>query len=245
MPKKKSKHSKKPTAAAVSAIAATTASSDDILVKDPTQDSSDPTATATISYKVDSPPSDQVRVDDNTQAVDHTTHNNDSAGNSFTPKDHESHTDHTQEAWSSSLPEGNGKTPDHNDSSTTKDDLHYHEDQQLPIERAAPRQYEDDDDYEDGHARNDNEHSPLIRENSHDSNGYGSGEDSRERREVETRNDNEPTTWIEWSLKQGLHPRTWNRQTYIKFGLLVTLVTLVVLSLTVFRIQDHIKDILQ
>ena len=52
-------------------------------------------------------------------------------------------------------------------------------------------------------------------------------------------------TWMEWALKTGLHPRTWNRQTYFKAGLLVTLLTLIVLSFTVFRIQDHIKDVLR
>ncbi|KAI8595451.1 snare associated Golgi protein-domain-containing protein [Dissophora ornata] len=37
----------------------------------------------------------------------------------------------------------------------------------------------------------------------------------------------------------------WTCQTYIKAGLLATLLTLIILSFTVFRIQDHIKDILQ
>jgi hypothetical protein len=55
----------------------------------------------------------------------------------------------------------------------------------------------------------------------------------------------QPTTWTDWALENGLHPRTWNRQTYIKAGLLVTLVVLIILSFTVFRIQDHVKDVLK
>jgi hypothetical protein len=55
----------------------------------------------------------------------------------------------------------------------------------------------------------------------------------------------QPTTWGEWAMMNGLHPRTWSKQTYIKAGLLVTLLTLIILSFTVFRIQDHIKDILR
>jgi hypothetical protein len=51
--------------------------------------------------------------------------------------------------------------------------------------------------------------------------------------------------WGEWCRNNGLHPSTWTGQTYIKGALLATLVTLVVLAFTVFRVQDHIKDILR
>ncbi|KAG0235374.1 hypothetical protein BGW42_005353 [Actinomortierella wolfii] len=52
-------------------------------------------------------------------------------------------------------------------------------------------------------------------------------------------------TWLEWSEANGLHPRVWTKQTAIKASMLAVLITLVVLSFTVFRVQDHIKDILQ
>ncbi|KAG9066510.1 hypothetical protein KI688_001738 [Linnemannia hyalina] len=51
--------------------------------------------------------------------------------------------------------------------------------------------------------------------------------------------------WGEWCMSNGLHPSTWTGQSYIKAALLTTLVTLVVLAFTVFRVQDHIKDILR
>ncbi|KAG0045594.1 hypothetical protein BGZ83_009214 [Gryganskiella cystojenkinii] len=117
-------------------------------------------------------------------------------------------------------------------------------------ERPPPRRYEDDDD-EGDHGQYRNEQAPLIRTGSNDGN-YGEHRpafhsqqeapaSSSRRQHVE----DEPTTWMEWALKNGLHPRMWNRQTYIKAGLLATLLTLIILSFTVFRIQDHIKDILR
>ncbi|KAF9098912.1 hypothetical protein BGX23_004726 [Mortierella sp. AD031] len=111
----------------------------------------------------------------------------------------------------------------------------------LPVERAAPRRYEDEEDEEDHHQ---SERSRLIRTYSDESGTYsdggrGGGDPTR------AAPDGQPTTWLEWAVKTGLHPRTWNRQTYIKAALLVTLLTLIILSLTVFRIQDHIKDILR
>ncbi|KAI8360464.1 snare associated Golgi protein-domain-containing protein [Mortierella sp. GBAus27b] len=51
-------------------------------------------------------------------------------------------------------------------------------------------------------------------------------------------------TWMEWSTKNGLHPKTWTKHTYLRTVLLATLLTLVVLAFTVFRVQDRIKDIL-
>ncbi|KAF9170742.1 hypothetical protein BGX21_006737 [Mortierella sp. AD011] len=50
--------------------------------------------------------------------------------------------------------------------------------------------------------------------------------------------------WIEWAVKNGLHPSTWTRQTYLKGSLLVILLTLIILAFTVLRVQDHVKDIL-
>jgi hypothetical protein len=88
----------------------------------------------------------------------------------------------------------------------------------------------------------DTERSPLLRMGTRNGGGYSSsGEDSTHG----GADDQQPTTWIEWALKNGLHPRKWNRQTYIKAGLLATLLILIVLSFTVFRIQDHIKDVLK
>ncbi|KAF9194009.1 hypothetical protein BGZ51_001353 [Haplosporangium sp. Z 767] len=114
---------------------------------------------------------------------------------------------------------------------------------------APPRRYEDDDD-DNGHLQT--EHSPLIRTGSQDSVGYSSGSEGAGTPVYPVRDQRhhpqptpQPITWLEWTLQNGLHPRTWNRQTYIKAGLLVTLLTLIVLSLTVFRIQDHIKDVLR
>lgn len=52
-------------------------------------------------------------------------------------------------------------------------------------------------------------------------------------------------TWKEWLATNGLHPKTWTKQTYLRTLLLATLLTLVILAFTVFRVQDHIKDILQ
>ncbi|KAF9366904.1 hypothetical protein BGX34_000022 [Mortierella sp. NVP85] len=51
-------------------------------------------------------------------------------------------------------------------------------------------------------------------------------------------------TWMEWSVRNGLHPKSWTKHTYLRTLLLTTLLTLVVLAFTVFRVQDHIKDIL-
>ncbi|KAF9918991.1 hypothetical protein BX616_003241 [Lobosporangium transversale] len=127
--------------------------------------------------------------------------------------------------------------------------------QQQQTERAAPRQYEDDDeDYQD---HRNPEQTPLLHEASRDSNDYSSDEESEGDRGSQIRRrgrgqgrgrspqQHQPTTWIEWAVQYGLHPRTWTCQTFIKATLLVTLLTLVVLSFTVFRIQDHIKDILK
>ncbi|KAF9923283.1 hypothetical protein FBU30_006644 [Linnemannia zychae] len=50
--------------------------------------------------------------------------------------------------------------------------------------------------------------------------------------------------WADWCRIHGLHPSTWTGQTYIKAALLMTLVTLVILAFTVFKVQNHIKDIL-
>ncbi|KAF9905844.1 hypothetical protein EC991_001249 [Linnemannia zychae] len=119
----------------------------------------------------------------------------------------------------------------------------------LPVERTAPRRYEDDNDDEDYHQ---SERARLIRTHSNDSGTYSDGAGPRnnaQRREAgvpESHGSNhQPTTWWEWAEMNGLHPRTWGRQTYIKAALLVTLLTLIILSFTVFRIQDHIKDILR
>ncbi|KAF9547737.1 hypothetical protein EC957_007902 [Mortierella hygrophila] len=115
----------------------------------------------------------------------------------------------------------------------------------LPVERASPRQYEDDND-DEGHGHH-SERSRLIRTYSGDSDTYSDGgpHTRSNLREVGVPESSQPTTWWEWAMRNGLHPRTWNRQTYIKAGLLVTLLTLIILSFTVFRIQDHIKDILR
>lgn len=121
-----------------------------------------------------------------------------------------------------------------------------------PVDAQPLRRYEDDNDDED-HMQSEN--TPLIRTGSQDSTGYSSDgrsppdrEPGVPRRAVYTTRGSEndpPVTWMEWALKSGLHPRTWNRQTYFKAGLLVTLLTLIILSFTVFRIQDHIKDVLR
>jgi len=50
--------------------------------------------------------------------------------------------------------------------------------------------------------------------------------------------------WKDWMVRNGVHPRTWTGQTYLKAGLLAILLTLIILAFTVFRVQDHIKDIL-
>lgn len=115
----------------------------------------------------------------------------------------------------------------------------------LPVERAPPRRYEDDNDDEDHHHQS--ERARLIRTYSSESGTYSDGGPySRSNlREAGVPESIQPTTWWEWAMRNGLHPRTWNRQTYIKAGLLVTLLTLIILSFTVFRIQDHIKDILK
>ncbi|KAF9996265.1 hypothetical protein BGZ79_009994 [Entomortierella chlamydospora] len=52
------------------------------------------------------------------------------------------------------------------------------------------------------------------------------------------------TTWMEWAVKNGLHPSTWTRQTYLKGSLLAILLTLIILAFTVLRVQDHVKEIL-
>ncbi|KAF9947821.1 hypothetical protein BGZ72_010243 [Mortierella alpina] len=121
-----------------------------------------------------------------------------------------------------------------------------------PVDERPLRRYEDDNDDED-HMQSEN--TPLIRTGSQDSAGYSSDGRSPQEREpgqprrtaypARSSEDAPPMTWMEWALKSGLHPRTWNRQTYFKAGLLVTLLTLIVLSFTVFRIQDHIKDVLR
>ncbi|KAF9433087.1 hypothetical protein BGZ76_009905 [Entomortierella beljakovae] len=114
-------------------------------------------------------------------------------------------------------------------------------DDQLSAILSAPRLYEND--YDDDNFTS-NEHSPLIRSDSHDSVVYSDGEDRRQR----TRDQREqpvPTTWLQWVIQNGLDPRTWNKQTYIRFFLLASLITLIILSFTVFRVQDHIKDILR
>ncbi|KAF9988509.1 hypothetical protein BGZ75_009283 [Mortierella antarctica] len=121
-----------------------------------------------------------------------------------------------------------------------------------PADERPLRRYEDDNDDED-HMQSEN--TPLIRTGSQDSAGYSSDGRSPQDREpgVPRRavypsrgsENDPPVTWMEWALKSGLHPRTWNRQTYFKAGLLVTLLTLIILSFTVFRIQDHIKDVLR
>ncbi|GJJ72625.1 hypothetical protein EMPS_04983 [Entomortierella parvispora] len=56
--------------------------------------------------------------------------------------------------------------------------------------------------------------------------------------------DSEGGDWKDWMVRNGVHPRTWTGQTYLKAGLLSILLTLVILAFTVFRVQDHIKDIL-
>ncbi|KAG0271630.1 hypothetical protein BGZ95_000519 [Linnemannia exigua] len=122
----------------------------------------------------------------------------------------------------------------------------------LPVERASPRRYEDDNDDEDHHP---SERARLIRTYSSESGTYSDGAGPRTQSNIAGQreagvpefsgNNNQPTTWWEWAEMNGLHPRTWSRQTYIKAGLLITLLTLIILSFTVFRIQDHIKDILR
>ncbi|KAF9131330.1 hypothetical protein BGW39_001941 [Mortierella sp. 14UC] len=111
----------------------------------------------------------------------------------------------------------------------------------LPVERTSPRRYEDDNDDEDHHR---SERARLIRTYSSESGTYSDGAGPRSNAESNGNND-QPTTWREWAEVNGLHPRTWSRQTYIKAALLATLLTLIILSFTVFRIQDHIKDILR
>ncbi|KAF8932426.1 snare associated Golgi protein-domain-containing protein [Dissophora ornata] len=51
-------------------------------------------------------------------------------------------------------------------------------------------------------------------------------------------------SWKEWTVKNGIHPSTWTKHTYLRALLLTTLLTLVILAFTVLRVQDHIKDIL-
>ncbi|KAF9348962.1 hypothetical protein BGX26_012685 [Mortierella sp. AD094] len=266
MAKKRSKnnsHSKK----TVAALSASTSTSSDALVKDASQDQSDPSPTSTpTTFKVDTTTAVDSQFDkpanvasspdapaqewtqpqpNDSQAANNSTNSIESTEYSHTLRDQDSHVDQTQEAWSSLHQERNGKTYNHavsnHNGTTTFEDRH--QEQQLPVERAAPRQYEDDDDDND-HTRN--EHSPLIRSSSRDSN-YSDGEEARQWRDRENRDSEEgkPTTWTQWAIKEGLHPNTWNRQTYIKFGLLATLLTLIILSFTVFRVQDHIKDILR
>ena len=110
-------------------------------------------------------------------------------------------------------------------------------------ERAPPRRYEDDD---DDHEHYRNEQAPLIRTSSNDGHYSDRGPVPPSSHSASRRLGGEPpSTWVEWALKSGLHPRTWTRQTYIKAGLLATLLTLIILSFTVFRVQDHIKDILR
>ncbi|KAF9922069.1 hypothetical protein FBU30_007843 [Linnemannia zychae] len=117
----------------------------------------------------------------------------------------------------------------------------------LPIERSTPRQYEDDIDDDDHHS---SERAHLIRSNSNTSSNYSDG--GRQSTGLNaryeagmSRSNGQPTTWLEWAIDNGLHPRTWTVQTYIKAALLATLLTLIILSFTVFRVQDHIKDILR
>ncbi|KAG0287823.1 hypothetical protein BGZ97_006985 [Linnemannia gamsii] len=115
----------------------------------------------------------------------------------------------------------------------------------LTVERAPPQRYEDDND--DGDHRHQTERVPLIRTYSSESGTYSDGgpRTRSNMREPGVPESDQPTTWGEWAMMNGLHPRTWSKQTYIKAGLLVTLLTLIILSFTVFRIQDHIKDILR
>ncbi|KAF9335969.1 hypothetical protein BG006_010113 [Podila minutissima] len=51
-------------------------------------------------------------------------------------------------------------------------------------------------------------------------------------------------TWANWSRSTGLHPQTWTRHTCIKGTLLLVLLTAIILSFAVIRVQDHIKEIL-
>ncbi|KAG0349129.1 hypothetical protein BG005_011149 [Podila minutissima] len=131
---------------------------------------------------------------------------------------------------------------DHSQRRESRHDDTHHQGYLTPTTPKAPRRYEDDDDDHNHYS----EQAPLIRSQSNDSN-YSSGSGSSQRPPYPVRGSEpyEPTTWLEWFIKNGLHPRTWTRQTYIKAALLATLITLVVLSFTVFRIQDHIKDILK
>ena len=117
-------------------------------------------------------------------------------------------------------------------------------------ERAPPRRYEDDHD-DDDHDHYHNEQAPLIRTGSDNSN-YGEHDPTLrlQRGPVVSAARHQqaelpPLTWNEWAPRHGLHPTTWNKQTYIKAGLLATLLTLIILSFTVFRVQDHSKDILR
>ncbi|KAF9164940.1 hypothetical protein BGX21_009492 [Mortierella sp. AD011] len=257
MAKKKSKnnsHSKKNTAA----HSASTSTSSDTLVKD-SNHTSTPVAfkvdtDATVDSQLDksenaisspeAPAQDPIQPQPNDpQVANYNTDGIESTEHSYTPRDHDSHVDQTQEAWSSLHQGPNGKAYSHNvgDHNGTLTFENRHQEQQLPIERAAPRQYEDDDD-ENDHTRN--EHSPLIRSNSRDSN-YSSGDETQRRDRENRDSEGKPATWTQWAIDEGLHPSTWNRQTYIKFGLLATLLTLIVLSFTVFRVQDHIKDLLR
>ncbi|KAK3816184.1 MAG: snare associated Golgi protein-domain-containing protein [Benniella sp.] len=109
-----------------------------------------------------------------------------------------------------------------------------YKDQRPGEQRAGLRRYDQSD--------VDTERSPLLRMGTRNGGGYSSSGDSTH---GGADGDQQPTTWTEWALKNGLHPRKWNRQTYIKAGLLATLLILIVLSFTVFRIQDHIKDVLK
>ncbi|KAF9109683.1 hypothetical protein BGX27_007334 [Mortierella sp. AM989] len=243
MAKKKAKKNNslsKQTAAA--AVTTATSTSSDTPAK---QDLPDlPVAvTAQSDVATDDVPIQEWNKPDNSQLALNST-NSDPTAYTYAFGDHDSHIDQTQETWSSLQRDPSdldrAKTQNHSDNHGGAVDDRGHRDQ-LSVHRAAPRRYEDDNDDDEDQTRN--ERSPLIRSSSRDSGGYNDGED-RQRRNREQEPE-EPTTWLQWALKNGLNPRMWNRQTFIKVGLLVTLLTLIILSFTVFRIQDHIKDILR
>ncbi|KAI1317330.1 hypothetical protein EDD11_008699 [Mortierella claussenii] len=88
---------------------------------------------------------------------------------------------------------------------------------QIPVERAAPRRYEDDDEDNNHHGT---EQVPLIRTSSRDSITYHDGEDSASRGRRPGRatargsanrdaDGEQPRTRLQWAIENGLHPRTY------------------------------------
>ncbi|KAF9102613.1 hypothetical protein BGX27_010928 [Mortierella sp. AM989] len=62
--------------------------------------------------------------------------------------------------------------------------------------------------------------------------------------QAEQKKDPLAMTWVEWTVKNGIHPSTWTKHTYLRAFLLTLLLTTTILAFTVLRVQDHIKEIL-